>query len=282
MRDIKKNKAFTLVELLVVISIIALLLAVLMPALSRARQQGKSIVCRSNIKQLTLATRTYAVENKGKMMPFGETVGQIWYHLLAPYMGKKDAPKGTSITNWKEAMPAVTCPEAMMSGKIESDGQHAHGSAKESWSYLLSEGSYGLNYWLMEVAPGTPLSANVEKFTKVKPCYFEGSFDTQKGNIPLMGDCTWLGGWPGYIFNNAGVKVGSTPRPITPSDLKKGFLDELGFGQQLGRFCIDRHAMAVNIGFIDGHVEKVPLAGLWGLKWNKLYVPESNYVLGTR
>jgi prepilin-type N-terminal cleavage/methylation domain-containing protein len=51
---------FTLVELLVVIAIIALLMAVLLPALNRAREQGKRIVCMNNIKQLTIAWGMYA------------------------------------------------------------------------------------------------------------------------------------------------------------------------------------------------------------------------------
>ena len=57
-----KTKAFTLIELLVVIAIIALLMAVLMPALSRAREQGKRAVCLNNVKQLTFAWIMYADE----------------------------------------------------------------------------------------------------------------------------------------------------------------------------------------------------------------------------
>ena len=59
---------FTLVELLVVISIIALLMAILLPALARAREQGKRIVCLSNLKQLTLAWMTYASANNDKIV----------------------------------------------------------------------------------------------------------------------------------------------------------------------------------------------------------------------
>ncbi|MHB9071305.1 MAG: type II secretion system protein [Sedimentisphaerales bacterium] len=58
--------AFTLVELLVVISIIALLLSILMPALSRVREQGKRLVCANNQKQLSLAMNIYADQNSGR------------------------------------------------------------------------------------------------------------------------------------------------------------------------------------------------------------------------
>jgi len=59
----KKRKGFTLVELLVVISIIALLMGILMPALSRARMQAQAIVCGSNQKQLGLGWTFYAGDN---------------------------------------------------------------------------------------------------------------------------------------------------------------------------------------------------------------------------
>lgn len=55
--------AFSLIELLVVLSVISLLMGVLLPALSRARQQVCSVVCRSNIRQLYLANTGYAAEN---------------------------------------------------------------------------------------------------------------------------------------------------------------------------------------------------------------------------
>jgi len=63
----RRREGFTLIELLVVIAIIAILMAILMPALNRVREQGKRIVCESNLKTLTLAWIMYADENDGKI-----------------------------------------------------------------------------------------------------------------------------------------------------------------------------------------------------------------------
>jgi prepilin-type processing-associated H-X9-DG protein/prepilin-type N-terminal cleavage/methylation domain-containing protein len=63
------KKAFTLVELLVVIATIALLMSILMPALVGARAQGRAAVCKSNIRQLVIANISYAGENDGSYAP---------------------------------------------------------------------------------------------------------------------------------------------------------------------------------------------------------------------
>jgi len=61
----ERKKGFTLIELLVVIAIIAILMAILMPALNRAKEQGKRAACLSNLKQLQLAWLMYNDENDG-------------------------------------------------------------------------------------------------------------------------------------------------------------------------------------------------------------------------
>lgn len=71
-----KQKGFTLVELLVVISIIALLMAILLPALSRARELGKRAVCENNLKQLGVAWIMYG-DNNNEKIPVGD-VGYSW------------------------------------------------------------------------------------------------------------------------------------------------------------------------------------------------------------
>ena len=61
----RRHSAFTLVELLVVISIIALLIALLLPALSAARRTARDVQCKSNLRQVGIAAVTYAQDNDG-------------------------------------------------------------------------------------------------------------------------------------------------------------------------------------------------------------------------
>jgi prepilin-type N-terminal cleavage/methylation domain-containing protein len=65
MRSKKCRKAFTLVELLVVIGIIALLIGILLPSLNKAREQARRVVCLSNMHQLAVTTAVYSTNNKG-------------------------------------------------------------------------------------------------------------------------------------------------------------------------------------------------------------------------
>ena len=68
-RSRPRRRAFTLVELLVVIGIIALLISILLPALNKARAQAQKTVCLSNLRQLSVALSAYASDHRGSIIP---------------------------------------------------------------------------------------------------------------------------------------------------------------------------------------------------------------------
>lgn len=87
----KKRPAFTLIELLVVISIIALLLSILLPSLSKVKKQAQAVVCQTRLKQLNVASYTYATEGNGDIPPIynafdGINHGISWLRYMVPYI----------------------------------------------------------------------------------------------------------------------------------------------------------------------------------------------------
>jgi len=89
-------RGFTLIELLVVIAVIAILMALLMPALSRAREQGKRMVCMNNAKTLAMAWTMYCDEHAGNM-PKANVDATTGWILNPSNTTPVEAPRDTQI-----------------------------------------------------------------------------------------------------------------------------------------------------------------------------------------
>lgn len=109
----RKAGGFTLIELLVVIAIIAVLMAVLMPALNRARLQGKRAACMGNLKQLTLAWIMYADENDDKI-PYANPTTDGWVEWIsnqdAPQQQKREGIRRGTLYEYCPNEKAYCCP----------------------------------------------------------------------------------------------------------------------------------------------------------------------------
>lgn len=96
-----QKKAFTLIELLVVTSVISLLAAILLPALAKARQQGKCVMCLSNLRQMAIAAQVYTqtfdgyypIAQYSEMTP-GKNFLYVWDFTIIYEPGKKTVVPG--------------------------------------------------------------------------------------------------------------------------------------------------------------------------------------------
>ncbi len=138
----KTRPAFTLVELLVTVSVIALLIAILLPSLKKARAQAKRVVCGSHLKQLALAHTAYAIDNDGYLVPNGLSESgswPLWYlntaegGVFAPYWSGRES-SGEKL---------LTCPSDRNPYPREKQPELNH----------QSQSSYGLNSWAKRVSP---------------------------------------------------------------------------------------------------------------------------------
>ncbi len=255
-----RRYGFTLIELLVVIAIIALLLAILLPALGRVREQTKRVVCSSQLRQQTLAMVCYTENYDGKVMGVGGPSRPYWFHLIAPFLGDERYENDPQAA-FEGVMQVIICPSVTE----RADGQSLQrGTAIRSWAFWwggvgesYAEGSYTINSWLQptgyyQVDTSNPSHGNYyQKFSDARP------------DVPLFGDGMWVDAWPR-----------STDPPPSNS-----FDGDNGSVASMHRFCIARHRRAINLSYVDTHIDAVELEDLWQQYWHRGYEPRYDVVV---
>ncbi len=106
----RRARGFTLIELLVVIAVIAMLIALLLPALGQAREAGRAVKCRSNIKQFALAATEYAMDYKDVIWPVAGRTSwpngtRFWHRQTVPPPPPGEA--GIDVAQWAKIVDSA-------------------------------------------------------------------------------------------------------------------------------------------------------------------------------
>jgi prepilin-type N-terminal cleavage/methylation domain-containing protein len=244
-----QSKGFTLVELLVVISIIALLLSILMPALGRARKQALAVACAADLHSWGLIFAMYTGDNNGSFggSYWGTDVDpskiSLWMKTLRPYY---PAEKG------------YCCPAATKPATVTEPLSCKPKTANEAWGKMEGGywspdgkpiyGSLGVNEWIYD---------NKNR-TTIENYFWRRTQNIRTGGdikVPIMFDCLWPNVWP--------LDADTAPK------YKLAWVDNSPF---MWRVCVDRHnGAAINVMYADNSISRLKLKELWTLKWHRQF-----------